>query len=102
MSCCGQLPNRNRIESVRVFKPENNSGCDCGSSNKGCDTPSRARKDSPLWKWEQIYGKLVTTVTVEQDQWGKTVVMVEKKPCPPESGRKYTDGCCSLRYKVVR
>lgn len=101
MACCGQYDNKNRIEHERFFKPENNNGCACGK-NGDCTTPSRAVPGSPLWNWEQKYGKLVTTVTFEQDEWGHTVQRVEKKPCPIESKKRNTSGCCSLRYKVVR
>jgi len=104
MSClsCGSNDNPNRPEHKRFFKPENNNGCGCGGGNGNCDTPSLAKEGTPLWNWEQIYGKLVTTITFEQDEWGRTVQKVEKKPCglPPVKSRNQR--CCSLRYKVVR
>ena len=103
MSClsCGSNDNPNRPEHQRFFKPENNNGCGCGHSG-GCDTPSLAKEGTPLWIWEQIYGKLVTTVTFEQNEWGHTVQKVEKKPCGLPAAKNRTQRCCSLRYKVVR
>lgn len=98
MSCCnnGYL-SVNSLEFKRRYKLENSSAC-CQHGPNTCSTPSLAEVDSPLWKWEQIYGKLVTTVRFEQNEFGRTVQIVEKIPCGIEIKRK-KDRCCSFVYK---
>lgn len=101
MSCqsCGPAPNS--LEYQRRRKPENSNGCGCASSANTCDTPSLAIEGSPLYIWEQKYGKLVTTIKEIQDENGKIVKIIEKKPCPKKEN-KPTNGCCALRYRVIR
>jgi hypothetical protein len=101
MSCSNFEPGVSSLEYQRRRKPENNNGCACGRAENTCDTPSLALEGSPLYLWEQKYGKLVTTVTVELDENGRKIQVVEKKPCPPPPDkRNYT--CCSLGYKIIR
>jgi hypothetical protein len=102
--CCGDLPNdRFQPEYNKRWKPENNSGCDCGGSNRNtCDSPSLARKGSALARFEEIYGKVVTKVSFVQDAQGHTVQVVEKTLCPLKVEQKSRHGCCSLRYRVQR
>ena len=101
MSCGSCGPSPYSLEYQRRRKPENGNGCGCASPANTCDSPSLAIEGSPLYEWEQKYGKLVTTVTFEQDENGRTVQVVEKKPCPLEE-KPRTSSCCSLRYKVSR
>jgi hypothetical protein len=100
MSCYNPIPSRSSLEYNRRRKPENNQGCGGGRIASTCDTPSLALKDSPLYNWEQIYGKLVTTVKVELNKEGKFVQIIEKKPCPIKTKNR-TYGCCSLIYKTI-
>jgi hypothetical protein len=100
MSCYSCGPSKFSIEYQRRKKPENHNGCGCGSrAVNDCETESLAAEDSPLYNWEKKYGKLVTTVTLEQDSFGRKVQVVEKKPCKKEIKVKKT--CCSVSYKAV-
>jgi hypothetical protein len=101
MSCYSCTPNESSIEYTRRRKPENNQGCGCGNVENTCETPSQALEGSPLYEWEQIYGKLVTTVKMERNPEGKMVQVVEKKPCPPKS-KPHTYGCTSTTYRINR
>jgi hypothetical protein len=106
MSCgagCNGGPSRFSPEHKMVWKAQNNSGCSCSSSGlNDCDKPSFAKEGSPLWEWEQIYGKLVTRITKTQDENGHETVLIEKIPCPKpvETNSRY--GCCSFTYRVNR
>jgi hypothetical protein len=103
MSCCGSNKKPNSPEYGKEFKVENNGGCGCGGSNRNsCDTLSLARVGSPLWKWEQKYGKLITKITVDLDETGRFVQKIVKKPCPLPEKKLRTERCYSLRYKVAR
>lgn len=101
MSCqsCGPAPNS--LEYQRRRKPENGNSCGCASPANTCDSPSLAIEGSPLYLWEQKYGKLVTTIKEIPDENGKMVKIIEKKPCPPQEKTKNPD-CCSLKYRVTR
>lgn len=101
MPCCGPGPSEYSPEHNKVFKFENNAGC-CCSGNGDCDTPSRAREGSPLWKWEQIHGKLVTIFTTLSDVNGHSYVQIERKSCPASQTRSRRTDCCSIRYRVIR
>ena len=105
MACGCNGVSRFSPEYYRRFKAENNNGC-CTSSfaaRQSCGTESLAEKGSPLWKWEQIYGKLVTIVTYAQDAQGHTIQVVTRTPCgPPEPVRPDKFGCCSVSYRVNR
>ncbi len=102
--CCSNCgPSRFSPEFTKRYKPQNHRGCSCGSGNDNkCDSESLAPVGSPLYEWEQIYGKLITTVKFIQNEWGETVQVVEKTPCPKLTERQHTRSCCSLRYKVRR
>lgn len=103
MSCCGssRWNNQNRPEHNKFYKPENSHGCGCSSANGGCDKPSNAKVDGPLWNWEQKYGKLSTSVTQVIGEDGRYVWKIEKISCgPPELKRKRS--CCSFGYKTIR
>ena len=95
---CG--PSKSSIEYQRRRKPENNMGCGCSRAENTCESDSLAEKDSPLGVWEKKYGKLVTTVTLSQDSFGKKIQLVEKKPCPKINKKAKT--CCSVGYRVYR
>ncbi len=104
---CGQGcggPSKDSLEFTRRWKPENNNGCGCsGSGRNDCSKPSIARVGSPLWQWEQIYGKLITKIIHTQDEDGHDIVTIEKTPCPlPETTRPSRNGCCSFVYRVKR
>lgn len=102
MSCYNcSSPSQSSLEYTRRRKPENTQGCGCGKSANTCDTPSQAVEGSPLYEWEQIHGKLVTTVKVELNDEGRFVQVVEKKPCPPKI-KPHSYGCCSVSYKIIR
>lgn len=102
MACCGQSRNPSSYEYAHPFKPENNSGCSCCGKNLGCDTPSAAIEGSPLWQWEQIYGKLVTVFTDVYDENGHVQHVIERIPCPKESSKSTRTGCCSVKYRFSR
>lgn len=101
MTCCSTTPSRYSPEYHKLFKPENNSGC-CCSGNDDCTTPSRAKEGSPLWKWEQIHGKLITIFTTLSDANGHIHTEIERKPCPLTPTRKKRSDCCVLTYRVTR
>jgi hypothetical protein len=101
MSCYSCTPTESSLEFTRRRKPQNNQGCGCGRGANTCDTPSLALEGSPLYEWEQLHGKLVTTVKTELNAEGKWVQVVEKKPCPPKS-KKHSYGCVSLSYRINR
>lgn len=106
MACgqnCGLSKSENSPEYQKDFKAENNSGsCGCGNGDNDCSTPSNAREGSPLWEWEQIYGKLVTYFTKEFDENGRSYTKIERKPCPKEIKRSGQNRCCSVKYKISR
>lgn len=97
MGCSGCGRSRYSPE-YRKYKPENTTGC-CNPINRKCDGVSNAVKDSPLWNWEQEYGKLLTTVTFVQDEYGHTVQKVEKTPCPKSNPQVKISSCCKIIYK---
>lgn len=99
MGCSSCGPSRFSIESIRRWKAESNTGC-CNNQKRTCSTPSLAEENSPLWLWEQKYGKLLTTVAIIQDEWGHTVQKVEKTICEPEVVTQSRHGCCSLKYRL--
>lgn len=99
--CCGCGPrSKASFEYKHRYKQENNVGC--GIRSIGCDTPSLAEKGSPRWKWEQIYGKLVTTFVPIVDAGGHTHYLVERAPCPLKQTHHKQSDCCSVRYQTVR
>lgn len=101
MSCgCGPK-SKFSPEYLHPYKPENNSGC--GIRSLGCDTPSLAMRESPRWKWEQTYGKLVTTFTQTYDANGHAHVIIERTPCEHETTHhRSRSECCSVQYQLVR
>lgn len=102
MACNSCSPNRSSIEFIRRFKPENNTGCCCGGHSNDCNKPSLAREDSALWQWEQIHGRLITTVTSIQDESGHTVQVVKKTVCPLKTTETRRKACCSFGYRILR
>lgn len=107
--CCGSVDCNGVLsefspEWTRRWKPENNAGCGCGcqACKNDCDTPSMALPGSPLAEWEAIYGKVMTTITFEQNEFGKVVQKVEKTVCPKKSTGTKRKECCSFRYRVLR
>lgn len=98
MSCFNYGPSRFSLEYQRRRKPENNSGCGCCRQKSSCETPSLALENSPLDLWQKKYGKLKTTVTLKQDQFGRQVQIVEKKICPINKNNLKKD--CFLRHKI--
>jgi hypothetical protein len=99
---CGGVLSEFSPEFTRQWKPQNNSGCGCGGDRNDCSKPSLARPGSPLAEWEAIYGKLITTVTVEQDGNGRMFQVVVKTACPLKDIKPKKVTCCSARYRVVR
>lgn len=93
-------PNPSQPEYYRRFKPENNRSGGFRDSGS-CDTPSMALKGSALYEWEKIHGKLITTITYVQNECGRTIQVVEKKPCPPEPQEPRVRRCTAVRYKVA-
>lgn len=91
-------PSKSSLEYQRRRKPENNSGCGCCQQKSNCNSPSLALENSPLDRWQKKYGKLKTTVSFKQDQFGKQTQVVEKKICPKEHKNLKKD--CSLRHKI--
>jgi hypothetical protein len=87
-------------EYNKRFKPENNKGCCCQGLDD-CDTPSRAVEGSPLWKWEQLYGRLIGQFVEETAPDGRKRMVYVKTTCP-ESEKPKKNGCCSLNYRVQR
>lgn len=102
MGCNCSVGDSHQPEYSKPFKPQNNSGCGCGKGDNSCKTPSTAAIDSPLYNWEQIYGKLIEQITVELDESGRFVQVVEKIPCGPPASGERSVRCCSFRYKVTR
>ena len=105
MSCgvgCSGGPTRFSPEYTRQWKPENNAGCACSNRQNTCGTPSLAKEGSALWNFEQTYGKVVTKITLRQDEFGHTVQIVEKTLCPIEPERPTRAACCSVRYRTNR
>lgn len=107
MSCgvgCSGGPTRFSPEYTRQWKAQNNAGCACsGTDRNNCDKPSLAKVGSPLWEWEQIYGKLTTRIIHTQDDQGHSLVTIEKIPCPVRISTKSSrHGCCSASYRVNR
>lgn len=99
MSCGGCTPNKSSLEYTRRRKPENSNGCGCGRASNTCETPSYAIEGSALYEWEQVYGKLVTTIKTELNNEGRWVQVVEKKPCEPKV-KKDKNGYCAISYRV--
>lgn len=107
MSCilgCNGEPSRFSPEYNKQWKAQNNAGCACsGTDRNNCDKPSTAKEGSPLWEWEQIYGKLITKIIHTQDDQGHRITTIEKIPCPvkiPDSPNRHR--CCSVSYRVNR
>lgn len=94
--------NPNRAEHARHYKPQNTNGGCCAGSNNTCNEPSKAPKDSPLWEWEQIYGKLITVFRPEMDKNGHKYSVIERVTCPLEDKNPREPSCCSVKYKVAR
>jgi hypothetical protein len=99
MSCNGN-PSVEAPEHNKRSKPENNNGCCCGGGDD-CSRPSKARKGSPLWNWEQEHGRLIGVFTEEIGSDGRKLVVYSKTTCPETKTQK-RKGCCSLRYRVLR
>lgn len=95
---CGTGNGRYSEEFYRRRKPENHAGC--GVRNSGCGDPSRAYEGTPLWDFEQKYGKIVTEVTWNLNESGRKEQKIVKKICPKETDHTYKSECCSLRYRV--
>jgi hypothetical protein len=101
MDCYNCTPSESSLEFARRKKPESNNGCGCGRMANTCESPSYALEGSALYNWEQIHGKLATTVTTVLNENGHWVQVIEKKPCPIKSkGHKH--GCCALVYRANR
>lgn len=99
--CCGCGPrSKSSPEYKQPYKPENNVGC--GIRSVDCNTPSLAAEGSPRWRWEQQYGKLVTTFVPIADSNGHTHYLVERTPCPLQTNSHRTSSCCSVRYQMTR
>lgn len=93
---CG--PSKSSLEYTRRQKPQNHSGCGCRGKAQTCSDPSFAISGSYLDNWEKKYGKVVTTVTLEQDDFGKKKQIVKKTLCEKiKKPRNY--GCCNFVYK---
>jgi len=97
--CCGNTSTESPEYNKRS-KPESNNGC-CNGGLDSCDNPSKARKGSPLWKWEQIHGRLIGKFTEEIGPDGRIRTIYEKTTCPKVKTKK-RKGCCSLNYRVMR
>ena len=103
MSCCGQPPRPGSPEEGKRFKPESNAGC-CGG-NTGCDGQSNAREGTPRYEWEQEHGKLVTVITTERVDIGlgtTGIVQSYRREVCEKTTPKAKNGCCAIRYKVIR
>lgn len=98
--CCGGSPSTEAPEYNKRFKSENNGGCCCKGLDS-CDYPSKAREGSPLWEWEQIYGRLIGEFTEEIGPDGRKHMVYRKTTCP-EVSKPRKKGCCSLKYRVIR
>ncbi len=101
MGCCSGSPGKWSPEYTKKFKPENNKDC-CGSQSQDCSTPSNARENSVLWEWEQTHGKLITSVTFEQDGHGHTVQVIRKFTCPLPVVDPRAKICTSMTYRISR
>lgn len=100
MCCCGFL-SENSPEYNKRYKPESNSGCCKGGGADNCSQPSKAANGSPLWNWEQKYGKLVDTVYQKLGEDGRFYLFHEKTACQKVVNKK-KNGCCSMKYKIIR
>ena len=101
MGCGGNCgPSQYSPEYTRQFKPENHSGCGVSDTNK-CEDPSLAVEGSPLWKWEQEYGRLITETKMVHIN-GRSTIIFQKVPCPKKVEKSGPAVCCSFRYKVIR
>jgi hypothetical protein len=87
-------------EFDRQYKPENCAGCGLKDTNV-CEDPSLAREGSALWKWEQEYGRLITTAKMIHID-GRSTIIYQKTPCPIPVKKSGPASCCSFRYKVTR
>ena len=85
-------------EGIGKFKPENQRLC-------GIGPPGDPLKDTPRFEWEQIHGKLVTTITTVRApicsgmSTGRMQV-VERIPEGPPSKKRTKVRCCAIRYKA--
>lgn len=98
---CGSCGNSKfSPEYTRPYKPENNSGCGVSDTNQ-CEDPSLAIEGSPLWKWEQEHGRLITEAKMIHID-GRSTIIFRKIPCP-KTVKKSGPGCpTSFRYKITR
>lgn len=93
---CG--PSKSSLEYTRRQKPQNHSGCGCSRSVQTCKTPSLSIEGSYLDNWEKEHGKIITTISFEQDYFGKKKQIVKKTLCE-KSKKPRNYGCCNLIYK---
>ena len=102
MSCRSCGASKYSPEHYKPMKPESHSGCG-GKAPNDCKSPSDAAVGSPLYEWEQKYGRLIfrtERVIGEDGRWTNTY---SKVPCPPEPKKKRGPSCCSsVRYRVTR
>jgi len=98
--CCSRNLSTEAPEYNKRSKPESNNGC-CNGGLDSCDYPSKARKGSPLWEWEQIHGRLIGKFTEETGPDGRIRTIYVKIICPEVKKRK-SKGCCSLSYRAIR
>jgi len=95
--CCCYHPGPGDPEFQKRFKPENNSGCQCHGRDS-CDYPTRALAGSPLFDFEEKYGRVINKI-----QWklidGRRQMIFSKVFCPekPKTAHKI---CCAVRYKI--
>jgi hypothetical protein len=99
--CCGGGdPSRSAPEYNKRYKAENSAGC-CCTGLDNCSKPSKARKGSALWNWEQEHGRLIGTFTEEIAPDGRKRIVFSKTTCAETKSSK-SKTCCSLSYKVTR
>ena len=102
MCCCdpvtGIFPSDQAPEFQKRYKPENNGGC-CRGGHGSCDEPSKALKNSAVWKWEQKYGQIKNQITEEIGADGRRCLVHVKTVCPVAE-KKVTSGCCTLKYRI--
>ena len=99
MCCYSCGPYKNSLEFQRRYKPQNNKSCGCVGPNNICGEPSSAIEGSPLYNWEQIYGKLIKNITYEQSPNGKLIQIVKKTTCPIIKKNRNVS-CCSINYTI--
>ena len=101
--CSGNLGNisTEAPEYNKRFKSENNGGCCYPRQADTCSNPSKATEGSVLWSFEQIYGKVLNSVTQEIGENGRFHLVHTKTLCPEVKNRR-NKGCCSVKYRVSR